>query len=308
MSTHVRGADIGSAWLAAFCALVETGGDGLVNLAVTIDDPLSEDRAIRAELERTIIGLHNEGLPDYRQPQSVHTVANTIFPISLYRRSREDSAAAFFRSVLMGQRGRGGSPTTWHRSGTYIGRLLRYPKADGKSTVNQLEAVLERLQKIGPDGRKRPNAKDRYELSPEAIGDFLDVEPEDGLFAMTYVPGFDNQARGGQCLSHISLTLLDERLSMTAIYRHQVYITKAYGNFLGLARLLAFLAHESDRQVGELMVVATHADIDAPTSAAGELLDAATECAGNDVVPIEVESRRFGTSWRDLELPTLARG
>lgn len=308
MSTQVRGAEIGSAWLAAFTALVEAGGEGLVNLAVTIDDPLHEDRAIRAELERTIISLRDAGLSDYRHPQSVHTVANTIFPISLYRRSRPDAAAAFFRSVLMGQQGRGGSATTWQRSGTYIGRLLRYPKADGRSTVNQLEVVLGRLQKADGNGRRRPNAKDRYELSPEAIDDFLEAAPEDGLFAMTYVPGFDNQARGGQCLSHISLTLLDDRLSMTAIYRHQVYVTKAYGNFLGLARLLAFLAHESDRQVGELMVVATHADIDAPSTAAGELLAAAAECAGSDVVPIEVESRRFGTSWRDLELPTLARG
>ena len=49
-----------------------------------------------------------------------------------------------------------------------------------------------------------------------------------------------NKARGGQCLSHISLKLGPNReLYLTALYRYQFYIQKAVGNLLGLARLQA---------------------------------------------------------------------
>jgi hypothetical protein len=118
-----------------------------------------------------------------------------------------------------------------------------------------------------------------------------------------YLPGFDNQIRGGQCLSHISLTLIGNRLSLTALYRHQVYVTRAYGNYLGLARLLAFLAHESGRDIGEIMVVASHADIDATRTAAQSLLSSAVDASGTGIAQIEVESRPLGSTWRDLDLP-----
>jgi len=62
------------------------------------------------------------------------------------------------------------------------------------------------------------------------------------------------------CLSHISLTLVRGRLNMTAVYRNQAFITRAYGNYLGLSRLLCFLATETATSPGEIEVVATHAD------------------------------------------------
>jgi hypothetical protein len=64
------------------------------------------------------------------------------------------------------------------------------------------------------------------------------------------------------CLSHISLTLVRGQLNMTAVYRNQAFITRAYGNYLGLARLLDFLATETDTRAGEIEVVASHADAD----------------------------------------------
>lgn len=47
---------------------------------------------------------------------------------------------------------------------------------------------------------------------------------------------------------------------MAATYRHQYLVTKAYGNLLGLSRLLGFLAQQTGFEVGELMVNATFAD------------------------------------------------
>ena len=49
---------------------------------------------------------------------------------------------------------------------------------------------------------------------------------------------------------------------MTALYRNQQYIERAYGNFLGLARLQAFIAREIDLNIGALVCHATHAEID----------------------------------------------
>lgn len=295
MSTHITGSNIGQAWLNAFAALTGAPADGLVNLTVTIEQPTVEDRGVRRELETAIAQLRDSGVPGYQHSQSMHTVANTLFPISLYRRG---AAEAFFRNATTGQVGRGGKTTSWQPSGTYIGRLVRYPIADGTSTINQLQITLDRL--------RRTNHKDHYEMSAEFPGE--DDPGADNSAAShaglpIYLPGFDNRHRGGQCLSHVSLTLLGNRLSMTALYRYQVYVNRAYGNYLGLARLLAFLAHESGRDIGELMVVASHADIDATRAAAGSLLQSATAAAGREVTDVEVESRRLGMSWRDLELP-----
>jgi hypothetical protein len=47
---------------------------------------------------------------------------------------------------------------------------------------------------------------------------------------------------------------------MAATYRHQYLVTKAYGNILGLSRLLGFLAKQTGFQVGELMINASFAD------------------------------------------------
>ncbi len=70
----------------------------------------------------------------------------------------------------------------------------------------------------------------------------------------------DRRERGFPCLVHVDLTLYERRISMAATYRHQYLVTKAYGNLLGLSRLLVFLAQQTGFRVGELMVNATFAD------------------------------------------------
>ena len=65
---------------------------------------------------------------------------------------------------------------------------------------------------------------------------------------------------GFPCLSHISLTLYKGRLNMTALYRNQHFIRKAYGNYLGLSRLLRFICREVGCEAGALVCVAAHAD------------------------------------------------
>ena len=58
----------------------------------------------------------------------------------------------------------------------------------------------------------------------------------------------------------MDLTLHDGRLHCLAVYRHQYFIEKAYGNMLGLSALLHFLCQQSGYEPGELVVHATMAD------------------------------------------------
>lgn len=288
MAVFVRGTDIGSSWLAAYEQLQRTGH--AVNLAVAIEEPLREDAGVRRAIEHQLVECHNQtDLTAFRRPQSMHTVANTIFPVGLYRPDRVGAAERFFANALRVERQR---EQAKHRQwGTYIGRLVAYPSPNG-DTTNQLEAAL------GVLNRDR-NYKDRYELPVVVAQDEVpNVAGGALLHGDCATDGF--RAQGGPCLAHISFTSVDGRLSMTALYRAHAYEVRAYGNFLGLARLLSFLANESGRAVGDLLVVASHAWADSPWRS--QLLEAARAASGN-VTDIETHARPLGVGVTDLDLP-----
>jgi hypothetical protein len=104
-----------------------------------------------------------------------------------------------------------------------------------------------------------------------------------------YRPELDAKlGMGFPCLSHVSLKL-DLALGivhLTAIYRNQYYLQRAYGNFLGLLRLQAFIARELGIGQGEFVCHATHAKLEAGRGIVKPLLDtmkrtlaeASTEC------------------------------
>lgn len=294
MSTHVSGSNISTAWLAALAALNDQAASSAVNFSVTVEHPDQEIADVRQALDRKVSELHAARPKDFNK--SVHTVANTIFPISLYRVGNPEK---FYAAALTGQSGRNGTVTSWGpKAGTYIGRLLRYPTYGG-TEVNQLSRLLCYLN-------DDTNWADRYEVELSLPA------PDPGTSAetaSTYLAGYDNAARGGQCMSHLSLNLSDGKLSMVALYRHQTYVSRAYGNLLGLARLMRFLVAEctKDLQVGELMVVASHAEIEqSARGSIASLLDPATNGATGTAGDIEWHSRPFGSAWSDLELPSIA--
>jgi hypothetical protein len=293
MSIFVSAGNIGDAWLQAYRALLGASRRQIVNLAVSIAQPLHEDLGVRGALEQTLaeLALRNRE----NAWHSVHTVANTIFPISLYRPDQRDAVKRFFD--------RAGTVSQLHHKrrhewGTYIGRLIQYDQPNG-TPVNQLERFLTLLN-------GDTNWAYIYEAPLAYVGETSEPTATDVAASDLQLIGpHDRRTRGGPCLAHLSLTSVDGHLHMTALYRRHSYLARAYGNFLGLARLLNFLAHESGRQAGHLLVVGTHAEIEhgAPVAVLDSLSNAATEAQGA-VYPIEVAARPFGASWRDLELPT----
>lgn len=297
MGTYVVGTDIGSAWLAAFRALDERKGS-IVNLAVDITAPTTENLGVRVAIEHALAELRDTRR-DFANVQSMHTVANTVFPISLYRPDVDGAAARFVANALKCEQNR--SHATHRQWGTYLGRLVAYPARDG-GTTNQLAVALERLS-----GKDR-EWSDIYEVPitrPDGDHDnpdWEDPEPESYATAGAVLHGdtrLDARRRGGPCLAHISLTLENDAMSMLALYRRHSYITRAYGNFLGLARLLYFFAHESGHEVGNLLVVTGHATVGGPGRA--KLLAAAKAGVGSPTA-IETGARPLGATWSDLDL------
>ncbi|MEU5639221.1 hypothetical protein [Streptomyces milbemycinicus] len=271
MSDYVEPADdLGEAWLRTL-ELVHARGGRRVNVLTTISDPLApEDPAVRAAIDALLVpGPHKSGTI-----HSVRTVASTIFPQDLYQappvvwdpalpdeqKQRLDEAADDLYAAYGGM-----LPllctADGNSRGTYFGRMVSWPgKVAGG--YNQLADRVKYLRNERSAGRRTHN------LSDIAVGGEAEPpeeSPEDHPAALhdagvqVYAPT-DRRQRGFPCLVHIDLTLLDGRLSMLAVYRHQYLVTKAYGNLVGLARLLAFLAQQTGFEVGELAVQATMAD------------------------------------------------
>lgn len=297
MSVHIHGGNLSEAWVSAYDALAQRPKGQAVNMTVSVANPGREILAVRQEIDAEVAELRAAGNSVFNK--SIHTVANTIFPISLYREGRPE---AFYDAAIAGQSRRDGKITSWGaKGGTYIGRLLDYPTYGGQS-FNQLARMLDNLN-------ARLNYQDSYEMAFTC--EHPDPDPNDPVrsaSASTFVPNYDNNHRGGQCLSHISLNRSPGgALSMVALYRHQTFLTRAYGNFLGLARLQHFLVRECQKElrVGELMIVASHAEIDSEARpGAPDLVARCQEFLDDVPAEIEWQARPFGAKWSDLNLPS----
>jgi hypothetical protein len=263
MSGYVEpAANISEAWLRTL-ERVHADGGYAVNLMSTVTNPLAEeDRAIRTAIDGLLVEGHRSGT----RVQTVETVAGTIFPGDLYadpgydyRPDLDDPSKAALDvaasdlylayldmlPVLM--------TDTANNRGTYFGRMVSWPGKTGGGR-NQLADRVTTLRRARDLNHRKRNLDD---IVVGGEGEGLMSAAVDGL--QVYAAD-DRRSRGFPCLVHIDLTLFDGRLSMAAVYRHQYLITKAYGNLLGLSRLLAFLARQSGYDVGELVVLATMAD------------------------------------------------
>ncbi|WP_199335008.1 hypothetical protein [Streptomyces sp. GMR22] len=246
--------DVTQAWVAACNKLDRKENPGRTGLhtVVRIAEPTRDDAAFRAELDRlrTAHGLW-----------PLETVASTLFPATLAARSAGpgDLAERYRRMYPVVKRYPGN-----HR-GTYFGRLVSYPAAS-KSGVDQLGTVISRLR-AQATGTKIAAA---YEIDLAAAAD---ADAESGADLLVHTAGKDNSYIGFPCLSHISLQLdRDLRVHAAALYRSHFMFERAYGNYLGLGRLLAYIAEQAELACGTLTVVAGHARLDGPITQLRPLL------------------------------------
>ena len=246
---------LSEAWLEALTLTVNQPGGRCVHLVMTIKVPGSEKEAIRHALD---------GVLDEAGKQSVETVAGTIFPNSLYqspgfswspdldeRAVEELDAAAhnlyqrYLDALPVLRRVRANS------QGTYFSRMVTWPgKVPGGT--NQLDLRISRIRTDFSNGRRTINT-----LDVDVAADALVSDPLAGVQVL--VPS-DQRTRGFPCLVHIDFTLVDGILHGLAVYRHHYLITRAYGNLVGLSRLMNFICEQTGAECGELVVHATLAN------------------------------------------------
>jgi hypothetical protein len=260
MSSYIEpAANVSEAWLRTLEHVNGAGGHA-VNVITTILDPLApETDGIRGALDEVLSTARKTV-----RVQSVETVAGTIFPRDVYAdtgltfhpdmdeealATLDASAADLYTCywemlpIL--------TTDTANRRGTYFGRMISWPGKAGEGT-NQLADRIKHFR------RARHRNVGQRNLEDIAIaGEAELLGPPSGL--QIYAAN-DLREYGFPCLVHIDLTLYQHRINMAATYRHQYLVTKAYGNLLGLSRLLGFLAQQTGFKVGELIINASFAE------------------------------------------------
>ncbi|MCC6233468.1 MAG: hypothetical protein IT580_12535 [Verrucomicrobiales bacterium] len=260
MSSYIEpAANVSEAWLRTLEHVNGAGGQA-VNVITTIRNPLApETDGIRRAVD-DVLSTPRKTV----RVQPVETVAATIFPKDVYMdtgltfepqmtsealKALDASATDLYECyaemlpIL--------TTDTANRHGTYFGRMISWPGKTGEGT-NQLAARIRHFRNARLRNVGQRNLED-IAIAGEA--EFLG--PPSGL--QVYAAN-DLREYGFPCLVHVDLTLYQHRINMAATYRHQYLVTKAYGNLLGLSRLLAFLAQQTGFEVGELMVNASFAE------------------------------------------------
>jgi len=218
------------AWTEIFLHLLTTGVDDLSPVVVNVSEfengvPVEIPEA-RARLDADLLA---------RGKRSVQTVANTIFPESLWRPGTPNNDADLYaRYERVWPRIRHDRA---NRNGVYFRRLTSFSSSShpNDAPVNQLQRMIE----IFRDGTHRRSALQAGLFDP--TGDH-----RNGPYL------------GFPCLQQIAFTPLGaDGLAITGFYAVQYQLEKAYGNYLGLCRLGRFVGAQLGRSLRRMTCMAS---------------------------------------------------
>lgn len=181
-------------------------------MAVSVDtsQPSVENDEIKRYLDQSLLE---------HKKHSIDTVANTIFPMSLWNpQSPRQQLYEWYKLAW--------SRIKSHKdnsSGTYFNRMIAFE--GGNEPVNQLEHIITKWN----EGMRRHSAFQMSIFSP--------------------LTDHTNSPYGKfPCLHQICVTPHGSHgkdgIAVTGFYATQILYNKAYGNYLGLMNLGKFLAHE----------------------------------------------------------------
>ena len=226
----ILGENIIDAWCKAFKVVYEHAHREVSPLLVSF--PVSDIEAIGSNpIFRTV-----DAELFQRNQNSIHTTANTIFPISLWNSKRKRS----FLYERYNKNLRYIRKDTANRRGIYFERLIAYGSSETK--INQLEHIITTW--LG--GNHRRSALQAQIFDP-------------------YKDHIHSRMLGFPCLDQIIFTPVgnesDNGLKVTGVYAMQYVFEKALGNYLGLARLGKFMAHEMKLILREVTCIACTAKL-----------------------------------------------
>ena len=229
--------NLSHAWARLLLQALDNAGTEVAPLILSVsgfaqNGAAVEDPAIRQALD---LLLKRKGRT------AVEKVAFTIFPQRYWVMSRgkrmllfELYRKAFPRLRAMNRNANG--------RGLYFERMMMYGR--GPCEGNQLEWILSQYQ----EGVRRQSGIRRSMFQ-----------------ASTFDPGRDHVASaqlGFPCLQQVSFEPTPAGLVTNAFYATQQIFDKAYGNYLGLAQLGAFIAHEMGMSLARLNVMVGVAKLD----------------------------------------------
>src|SRR5438876_2754260 len=225
--------NLSHAWVAAFRSLMESGVTSLQPLVVVVtgfdDDGLPhEDQVVRQSLDAALESCDTR--------LSAETVANTIFPHSLWRPGVPRDRF-FERYRRLEPRLKRKDRRNSH--GRYFDRLIGWG-TDRPAGGNQLQHIL----RCYAEGVRRKPA----------------------LQASTFDPARDltfERRRGFPCLQQVAFApdSHSATLALSAFFASQYVFERAYGNYLGLCRLGRFMAHEMGLQFVRMTCYAGYATL-----------------------------------------------
>jgi hypothetical protein len=240
--------DIARAWLDTIVAVAAQPEQRAFHVVTRM-------RAAERDGESRIHAAASELLAD-ADLQPLNTVANTVFPAAMAQQTRDiEALTARYEDVYPQLR-----KYQKNKFGTYFHRLVAYPGQSGP--VNQIARVITNLNsELAGDRPMRA----RYEANLETPGD-ADSQGEGVSGGAAAVPVYaadrDTRRLGFPCLSFLSFQHDTTHLHAVAHYRSQYLLERGLGNYLGIARLLRYIAEHTGLGVGALTVVAGYAAAD----------------------------------------------
>lgn len=253
--TEIKGVSVVDVWLQGVTYLLEEVGSPYEELDIylKVSDPLK-----LSPTDRKIYDLVDAFLTENDRAQSIHTVAETIFPYSYYRRLGMKGVLEQYADD-MEEIWKGRSDSSW---GCYAYRMLRRKDANGKN-YNPLKHKIAHL-------KKHKIKRACFELDagdPDMTGEALDfdaIDRDPSCDLATYDDRIDRTKTFGNlpCMSYLSMTVFGGALHLNATYRRHYYIERLLGNLVGLGRLQYALARETNLARGGITINSTLAAID----------------------------------------------
>ncbi len=256
----VNEANLSCAWAKALLHIIDHAGTEITPLVLSISgfsDGVKEDVHLRQALDALLAE---------KKMQDVETVAYTIFPQRLWTMAQGDRKKLFemYRSVFPRYQAMN---RKLNSRGLYFERLTNFSKTSPCSG-NQLEWILSQY------GARAGVRRSMFQ-------------------ATTFDPARDhiNLPRlGFPCLQQVSFEPTNEGLVANAFYATQLLVMKGYGNYLGLAQLAAFMAHEMSMPLARLNVmvgIAKFDEIPKTDGAMSKVIQAARACVAHQTASAE---------------------
>ena len=258
--------DLSRAWSRLLVHVLDHAGKEVSPLTLSLsgfglNGEITEDARLRTALDVALAETKH---------WDVETVAFTIFPQRYWKLAGGDRAKLFtiYRDAF--PRIRAMNPRANGR-GLYFERMMMYGR--GPCDGNQLEFILSQYN--GRDGVRRSM-----------------------LQAGVFDPGRDHvpdAQLGFPCLQQVSFLPTQGGLVVNAFYATQQIYDKAYGNYLGLVQLGAFMAHEMKLTLARVNVtvgVAKLERVGKSDQRLAPLMDIARACAAASPTPLNDSVQR----------------